>query len=87
MENELIPKFKKKDKVRINLNNIHSDYILKEVQARIEKNGGNVWIIKEVIPWGKNGCWYMTTEDSFETAWRERYLLTLSENKYKIRGL
>ena len=87
MENEVISKFKKADKVRINLNNIRNDYILKKVKEKIEQNGGNIWIIKEVIPWGQNGYWYMTTENSFETAWREKDLLPLAQNKYKIRGL
>ena len=87
MENEVISKFKKADKVRINLNNIHNDYILNRVKEKIAQNGGNVWTIKEVLPWGQNGCWYMTIENSFEVVWHERNLLPLQENKYKIRGL
>lgn len=87
MAEEIRSRFHVGEKVRINLNNISSAEALSEVKKRIDQNGGNIWTIREVVPWGTNVFWYMTKENSFATVWRERDLLPLKENKYQIRGL
>ena len=81
------PRFKRGDKVSINLSRIDNEYMSDKVSSLIKKNGGrNVWTISDSVALSNNIFWYTTLEDDEHNIWGEIQLVAAKQNKYIVKG-